>query len=48
VADTSKTGTASIILSPTTLPGTYTVMVTANEGGANGTSHTQPVTLIVQ
>jgi subtilase family serine protease len=48
VADTSKTGTASIILSPTTLPGTYTVMVTANEGGANGTSHTQPVTLVVQ
>ncbi len=46
VADTSKTGTASIALNPTTLPGTYTVTVTAAETGA--TSQTANVTLVDQ
>ena len=46
VADTSKTGTASIALNPTTVPGTYTVTVTAAEAGA--TSQTPSVTLIDQ
>jgi predicted component of type VI protein secretion system len=46
VADTSKTGTASIALNPTTLPGTYTVTVTAAEAGA--TSQTANVTLVAQ
>jgi Bacterial Ig-like domain (group 3) len=46
VADTSKTGTASIALNPTTLPGTYTVTVTASETGA--TSQTANVTLVVK
>ena len=44
VADTSKTGTASIALNPTTVPGTYTVAVTAAEAGA--TSQTPNVTLV--
>jgi len=44
VADTSKTGTASIALNSTTLPGTYTVTVTAAEAGA--TSQTANVTLV--
>jgi hypothetical protein len=44
VADTSKTGTASIALNPTTVPGTYTVTVTASEAGA--TSQTANVTLV--
>jgi hypothetical protein len=47
VADTSKTGTASIALSPTTVPGTYTVTVTATETGAT-TSPTANVTLVDQ
>jgi hypothetical protein len=46
VADTSKTGTASIALNPTTVPGTYTVTVTAAEAGA--TSQTANVALVVQ
>lgn len=46
VADTSKTGQASINLTPTTVPGTYTVTVTAAEQGA--TSQSQQVTLKVQ
>jgi Pro-kumamolisin, activation domain/Bacterial Ig-like domain (group 3) len=46
VADTSKTGTASIALNPTTVPGTYTVTVTAAEAGA--TSQTANVTLVDQ
>jgi hypothetical protein len=47
VADTSKTGTASIALNPTTVPvnGGYTVTVTASESGA--TSQTANVTLVV-
>jgi hypothetical protein len=47
VADTSKTGTGSIALNPTTLPNAgYTVTVTASETGA--TSQTANVTLVVQ
>jgi len=46
VADTSKTGTASIALNPTTVPDTYTVTVTAAEAGA--TSQTPNVTLVDQ
>jgi hypothetical protein len=47
VADTSKTGTASIALNPTTLPNAgYTVTVTASETGA--TSQTANVTLVVK
>jgi hypothetical protein len=47
VADTSKTGTASIALNPTTLPNAgYTVTVTASESGA--TSQTANVTLVDQ
>ena len=47
VADTSKTGTASIALNPTTLPNAgYTVTVTASETGA--TSQPANVTLVVQ
>ena len=48
VADTSKTGIASIALNPTTVPvnGGYTVTVTASETGA--TSQTANVTLVVQ
>jgi Pro-kumamolisin, activation domain/Bacterial Ig-like domain (group 3) len=49
VADTSKTGTASIALNPTTLPLAspgYTVTVTAAEAGA--TSQTPSVSLVVQ
>jgi hypothetical protein len=46
VADTSKTGTASIALNPTTVPGAYTVTVTAAEAGA--TSQTANVALVVQ
>src|SRR4029077_12498650 len=46
VADTSKTGNASIALNPTTVPGTYTVTVTAAETGA--TSQTANVTLVDQ
>jgi hypothetical protein len=49
VADTSKTGTASIALNPTTLPLAspgYTVTVTAAETGA--TSQTANVALVVQ
>ena len=46
VADTSKTGTASIALNPTTLPNAgYTVTVSASESGA--TSQTANVTLVV-
>jgi hypothetical protein len=47
VADTSKTGTVSIALNPTTLPNAgYTVTVTASETGA--TSQTANVTLVVK
>jgi hypothetical protein len=49
VADTSKTGNASIALNPTTLPLAspgYTVTVTASETGA--TSQTPSVMLVVQ
>ncbi len=46
VADTTKTGTASIALNPTTLPNAgYTVTVTASETGA--TSQPANVTLVV-
>lgn len=44
-ADSTKTGTATVTLKPTTLPNTYGVTVTATEGP---TSHAQAVTLIVQ
>jgi hypothetical protein len=47
VADTSKTGTATIALNPATVPNAgYNVTVTASESGA--TSQTANVTLIVQ
>jgi len=47
VADTTKTGTASIALNPTTLPNAgYTVTVTAAESGA--TSQTANVKLVVK
>jgi hypothetical protein len=46
VADTSKTGTASIALNPTTLPGNYLVTVTAAEAGA--ASQTLNVALVDQ
>ena len=46
VADTSKTGTASIALNPTTLPGNYIVAVTASETGA--TSQTANVAMVDQ
>jgi subtilase family serine protease len=46
VADTSKTGNASIALNPTTVPGTYKVTVTAAEAGA--ASQTPNVTLVDQ
>jgi len=47
VADTSKTGNASIALNPTTVPinGGYTITVTASEAGA--TSQGANVTLVV-
>jgi subtilase family serine protease len=46
-ADTSKTGTASIALNPTTVPGMYNVKVTAMETGST-TSPTANVTLVDQ
>jgi hypothetical protein len=46
VADTSKTGTASIALNPTTVPGNYVVTVIAAEAGA--TSQTANVALVDQ
>ena len=46
VADTSKKGTASIALTPTTVPNNYTVTVTATETGATATA-TPHVTLVV-
>jgi hypothetical protein len=46
VADTSKTGTASIALNPTTLPGSYQLTVTATEGPTSNT--TGAFTLTVQ
>jgi len=48
VADTSKTGTASIALNPTTLPNPgYAVTVTASEAGA-ASPQTANVTLVVK
>ncbi|MFY9560166.1 MAG: protease pro-enzyme activation domain-containing protein [Terriglobales bacterium] len=44
VADTSKTGTGSIRLNPTTVPGTYNITVTATE---STTQHSQPVQFTV-
>jgi subtilase family serine protease len=44
VADTSKTGTGSIRLTPTTVPGTYDLMLTATEAT---TQNSVPVQLIV-
>jgi hypothetical protein len=38
VADTSKTGTASIALKPTTVPGSYQLTVTATEGPTQNTT----------
>jgi len=38
VADTSKTGTASMALNPTTLPGSYQLTVTATEGPTQNTT----------
>jgi large repetitive protein len=38
VADTSKTGTASISLKPTTVPGSYQLTVTATEGPTQNTT----------
>jgi hypothetical protein len=45
LADSSKTGTATVTLKPATLPKTYSVTVTATEGP---TSHSQNVSLVVQ
>jgi hypothetical protein len=45
-ADTSKSGSAQETLTPATIPGTYTVNVTATSGGTSLPS--VPVTLVVQ
>ncbi len=47
VAQTDKSGTASIALSPTTLPNTYTVTVTATEG-PTAVNSTPVTTMVVQ
>jgi hypothetical protein len=48
-ADTSKVGTATETLKPATVPGTYTITVTATDPAAQPTTQTLPaLTLIVQ
>ncbi|MGO8794506.1 MAG: protease pro-enzyme activation domain-containing protein [Candidatus Sulfotelmatobacter sp.] len=47
VTDTTKSGQGSVILTPATVPNTYTVTVTATEGTGAAKSHTT-VLLVVQ
>jgi hypothetical protein len=47
-ADTSKVGTTTLTLKPATVPGTYTINVTATDPAALPTTQTLPLTLVVQ